>query len=199
MRTFVFFLVMAFSLIPHAQTSPFLHECDTINMDELYIIENGRKHVIDTNVTEVVEGNFSIVNARFLDTNYCMIHATLTDTDYTVYDSVMIDESWVYKVDTSYTEKSYHIMVEDEPEVSESLVWLYFFLAGHKLDEDTEIIIPLRLQRYYNIVKTTNLYEDRNVDSAIINSCDQCHVIILHGKKELIRDCPLYDNLYRMK
>ena len=193
--TFIFFVglfLQAYSQIGlnlfHHSSSIQDKECDTINIDGCYLAIEGERISIDTNLQENVDGVFSVAKVSLLNTFFCMLHLEKTDTIYTVYDSSTVNNSWVYLVDTSFSTKEYIVLVENENDITNKSV----------LKEGS--VIPLCLKRFYNVVKTPNIRRKNTNDNlATTWSCDQCHIIILHEKKEKIHYCPLYNNMYKLK
>lgn len=200
MNKFVFFLMLFSPIVSYSQMKSFYQECDTINIDDLYIVKDGERIMTDSNVKEDIEGFFSIVRVEPLVSNYCIIYLSRSDTLYTIYDSTINDESRIYRVDTSYSTKLYSVLVENKEEIRDSLIfWIYYYLSEEENKESTDVPIPLRLQRFYNVVQIPDVHKKKYDGFARTISCEQCQVIILHGKEELIYDCPLYNNLYRLK
>lgn len=175
--------------------------CDTINIDECYIIRNEKKIVIDTNVQETIVGLFTILKVVPLYPNYCMLYVTHTDTIYTVYDSTIDNGSLVYPVDTSYSTHLYNVLVEKEEDVGPPLnYWVNLLLSEYEYEENIEKNILLHLRSFYNNVKMPTIHGIvPNDNFATTVNCEQCQVIILHGKEEKVFDCPIYNNLYRLK
>lgn len=84
-------------------------------------------------------------------------------------------------------EKSYNVLIEND-----------------ETDEENEYVvgnsISLHLRSYYNVTESPNVYKKNgsNEKTATTWNCDQCTIIILHGKEVKVHDCPLYNNLYQM-
>ena len=164
--------------LPSHQTE----KCDTINIDECFIARNGELLVLDTIVEDEINGYFTIVRAEPLDLNYCMLYAE--------------------RIDTSYSSRIYNVLVENKEEIKGSLQDIIESYLSEDKKGNRNTAIPLRLCRFYSIEKSIiGLYEknDYKKKISVTVSCERCHVIILHGKEELIYDCPLYNNLYRLK
>lgn len=62
--SFVFFLMLFTPIVSYSQMKSFYQECDTINIDDLYIVKDGERIMIDSNVKEDIEGFFSIVRVE---------------------------------------------------------------------------------------------------------------------------------------
>lgn len=162
-------------------------DCDTINIDKCYITMEGVKIAIDTNGRDEIEKMFTIVRTRPLSQYYNMLYMEQTDTLYMVYDSTIVNDSLVFLADTLYSTKSYNVLIEND-----------------ETDEENEYVvgnsISLHLRSYYNVTEFPNVYKKNssNEKSATTWNCDQCTIIILHGKEVKVHDCPLYNNLYQM-
>ncbi|MBQ3946610.1 MAG: hypothetical protein II670_13555 [Alphaproteobacteria bacterium] len=163
-------------------------ECDTINIDKCYITIEGVKIATDTNGLEEIEKMFTIVRIRPLNSHYCMLYVEQTDTIKLVYDSTIVNNLLVALTDTVYSTKLYNVLVKND-EIEDRNE----YLVGNTL--------PLRLRSYFKVIKLSD--ESKNHGgcdkSATTWTCDQCHIITLHGKEVKIHDCPLYNNLYRLE
>lgn len=193
------------------------HEgCDTINIDDCYITINGEKIAVDTNVKQEECGLFFIDGVEFMSPYYCMLYVEKTDTVIITYDSILTNDTLVYLVDTLFSTKQYDVLVEKENEITGSLSryvhssllnTYYDFLieSGEEpwweIQEDNlDMPILLKLQRYYNNVWIPNLplNNDNNNIIVTVANCDRCQVIILHGEESVFYGCPLFKTLYRL-
>lgn len=185
----------------HSQNTLRHEKCDTINIDKCYMVVGDDKVKLDTNVVEEINGLFSFIKVEPLNPNDCMLYLTRTDTIFTVYDSTVINGSIVYLVDTFFSSKLYYVMVESEEDFNNLIIKrLYEYRLKEKMNDFQSELIPLHLKRFYQDVTLFHKpkeSEERNL--ATTWSCEQCQVIILHGKEEKVYDCPLYNNLYRLK
>lgn len=172
----------------HSPSFPKDVNCDTINIDKCYITIEGMKITTDTIHREEIEKTFTIVRTRPLDQYHKMLYLEQTDTLYMVYDSTLVNDSLVYLTDTLYSTKSYNVLI-----------------GKNKIDEDNEYVvgnsISLHLRSYYNLpeIPYVSKKSDNDGKSATTWNCDQCYIIILHGKEVKVHDCPLYSNLYQIK
>ena len=190
------------SFVAHSQIHVQHEECDTINIDKCYMVIGEDRIAIDTNVGESVNGLFSFVNVEPLNPNYCMLYVTQTDTFYTVYDSTISNGLIVYLVDTSFSTKLYGILIENEEEFDSLVIKrLREYQSENEVDKTRGELMPLHLRRFYKYVASfpeqKNEFQNNNVSTTW--SCEHCQVIILHSKEEKVYDCPLFNNLYRLK
>ena len=197
-RTVIYIIIIFFSLKSHSQiwmnldkTSFFPKDevCDTINIDKCYITINGVQISIDTNVSERIEQLFNIVRIMPLTkSNYYMLSVQHIDTLYLVYDSSMVNDSFVYLVDTIHSTNQYNILIENK----------------ENMDDDYKVgdSIHLRLRCYFNEINITNTHSKKESEDipATTQTCDLCQTIILDGEKIKVWDCPLYiTRLYRLE
>jgi len=172
----------------HSPSFPKDVNCDTINIDKCYITIGGVKITTDTISREEIEKTFAIVRTRPLNQYYKTLYMEQTDTLYMVYDSTVVNDSLVFLTDTLYSTKSYNVLFENNE-----------FDKGNEYEVGNSI--SLHLRSYYNVPKFPYVSKKNGNDekSASTWNCDQCHIIILHGKEVKVRDCPLYSNLYQIK
>jgi hypothetical protein len=161
--------------------------CDTINIDKCYITIDGVKIATDTNAREEIENMFTVVRTIPLGRYYNMLRVEQTDTLYIVYDSTVVNDSLVYLTDTLHSTKLYSVLIENN-EVDN----------GNEYEVGKSI--SLHLQSYYNKLGSFNVCKKNgsNEEPATTWTCDQCQVVILHGKEVKCYDCPLYNNLYHI-
>lgn len=185
----------------HSQSTLRHEKCDTINIDKCYMVVGEDKIKLDTNVAEEINGLFSFIKMEPLNPNDCMLYVTRTDTIFTVYDSTIINGLIVYLVDTSFSTKQYYVLVESEEDFNDLVIKrLQEYRVKEKMDDANGELIPLDLKRFYqDVTFSLRSRETEEKDLATTWSCEQCQVIILHGKEEKVYDCPLYNNLYRLK
>ena len=193
--TFLFFMILSLEV----QSQVGLHHssrkhsypkenCDTINIDECYITFDGRKISTDTNVKEEVEGWFTIIRVLPRSTDYSILYVDMKDTIFVIYDSVTVNDSMVYLVDTLISPRIYNLLVENNR------------IQGRS-DLKVGNTIYLRLMRFYNEVKLFSEQDTQEDNDKLSKtwSCEQCYKIILSGKVVKTYDCPLFNNLYRLK
>lgn len=188
------------SLMAHSQSLSILEECDTINIDERYYVKSGEIFSIDTNVHDTIIGDFKILNVRILDNECCLLYVAHIDTIYTIFDSVLINENQIYLEDTSYTTTVYNVWVENMNRLNDSLIKHVRCYHSHEnTDDNHDKSFHLCISSFYDEFRLSYVGEeikDDKTNSTI--DCFQCHVIILHGKRRKIHDCPLYNNLYQL-
>lgn len=198
---FVIFITMLIpSLIAHSQDLSIFDRCDTINIDECYVVRGGKKYPIDTTVHNTINGDFEILTVRYLDLEYCVLSVAHKDTIYTKYDSVLVNDKLIYLVDTSYSTSVYKVLVENGNGLNDSLKkYVRSYRLFESADENHDELFHLSISSFYNKIE---IHYDwgktkENQGNLTVN-CSQCHVIILHGKRKKINDCPLYNNLYQL-
>lgn len=196
----IFITMVILSLIAHSQDLSIFEECDTINIDECYVVRGSKKYSIDTTVHNTIKGDFEILNVRYLDLDYRMLSVAHKDTFYTIYDSVLVNDKLIYLVDTSYSTSVYKVLVENVNGLNDSLKKYVRSHRSYEGADDNHVkLFHLSIGSFYNNIK---IHYDwgkmkENQGNLTVN-CSQCHVIILHGKRKKISDCPLYNNLYQL-
>ena len=196
-RFVVFMIMMIPSLMTQSQTISTLSRCDTINIDECYIVYNGSRCSVDTNVHEMIDGYFEIVRIIPISLECYLLTMAQKDTIYTIYDSVLIDGKQTYSVDTFYTTIDYNVWVEDVETLNDSLK-NYVKCPDNWERYDEYESFSLSIRSFYNEFKLPHNAKVSNDKLASTVDCSQCYVIVLHGKKKKIFDCPLFNNLYRL-
>ncbi len=163
-------------------------KCDTINIDKCYITFDGRKIETDTNIKEVVKGWGTIKRVRPCSPDYSILYVEMKDTFCVVYDSITFKDSLVYLVDTSISTMIYNLLVENK-------------IIQSRSELKVGNTIYLSLMSFYNKVKlfSEQKTQDDNDNLSRTWSCEQCYKIILSGKVLKTYDCPLFNNLYRLK
>lgn len=195
---FVFFMIMMIpSLMTQSQTISTISQCDTINIDECYIVHDGNRCSVDTNVHKMIKGYFEIIKIRPINSECYLLTMAHKDTIYTIYDSVLIDGKQTYSVDTFYTTIDYNVWVEDVEKLNDSLK-NYVKCPDNWERYDEYESFSLSIRRFYNKFKLPHNAKVSNDKLARTVDCSQCYVIVLHGKKKKIHDCPLFNNLYRL-
>ena len=171
---FILFLIFNKVQSQIEENTPFdkNEECDTINIDKCYMTRYyGDKYEIDTNVQEKITGLFEIIQVRPLNSFYCLLYVK-------------------YRDKRDYGDLA--ILVEKEDDI----------IASGSLKVGKSFY--MRLKKYYNITKKTFRHtpqiNDNNSDIiGITEHCQDRQMIIYHGKKEVIVDCPIYTRLYRLE
>ena len=112
----------------------------------------------------------------------------MKDTIFVIYDSVTVNDSMVYLVDTLISPRIYNLLVENNR------------IQGRS-DLKVGNTIYLSLMRFYNEVKLFSEQDTQEDNDKLSKtwSCEQCYKIILSGKVVKTYDCPLFNNLYRLK
>lgn len=202
---FVIFITMVIpSLMAQAQNLSVFEECDTINIDECYVVRGGKKYSIDTTVHNTIKGDFEILTVNYidhLDLECCVLSVAHKDTFYTIYDSVLVNDKLIYLVDTSYSTSVYNVLVENVNRLNDSLKKYVRTHRSYESADDNHVkLFHLSIGSFYNKIK---IHYDwgkmkENQGNLLTVNCSLCHVIILHGKRKKISDCPLYNNLYRL-
>lgn len=149
-------------------------KCDTINIDECYITRYyGDKYDIDTNVQEKITGLFKIVRVLPLKSFYCLLYVECQG-----------------KSDYSH----FVILIEKEDDVIAS--------GSLKIGKS----FYMRLKKYYTITQTLKHVSEKYSDTigiieniVLTQHCQDPQIILYHGKREVIVDCPIYTRLYRLE
>lgn len=199
-RFVIFITMVSPSLMAHSQDLSVFEECDTINIDECYVVRDGKKYSIDTTVHNTIKGDFEILTVRYLDLDYRMLSVAHEDTFYTIYDSVLVNDKLIYLVDTSYSTSVYNVLVENVNGLNDSLKKYVRSHRSYESADDNHVkLFHLSISSFYNEIKIHYDWENtRENQGNLTVNCSQCHVIILHGKRKKNNDCPLYNNLYQL-
>ena len=151
-------------------------KCDTINLDENFIVLSGQKFMIDTNDQKVIEGLFYIEKV-YNFSHHSLMAVTQEDTSYIVFDSTIINGPTIQIVDTFYTRSLLYIMIDIGTKNNE----MYTFSMGN--------VVKLKIISMYNFNKIINQTFD----------CDHCYVFVWNKKIECFNECSfLWCNLYRL-